>query len=90
MLYLIDRSLKEQGFAPTIYISLNSSHRSSAFPGESDAHAILRLIAAQFIDLPEGHDLSKFNFSFSEAQVFKYLDDISGGNNCSIVLLIDE
>ena len=39
------------------------------FPGESDKHAILRLIAVQFIDLPEGHDLSKYNFSFSELKL---------------------
>jgi hypothetical protein len=54
-----------------------------------DAHAILRLIAVQFIDLPEGHNLSRYNLSFSEVLVLKYLDDISGGNR-SIVLLIDE
>ena len=43
----------------------------------------------QFIDFPEGHNLSGYNLSFSEVLVLKYLDDISGGNR-SIVLLIDE
>ena len=86
ILHLLFKALKDQGFAP-IYISFNGSF--DRFPGETAAHAILRLIAVHFIDnLPAGQDPSRYDFNFSEAQVLQHLDDSSGGR--PVILLIDE
>lgn len=86
MLHVLFNQLKASDRYAPIYISFNGDFQR--FPGESDQDAILRLIAVQFINVPEDETESFYRFQFAKAQVLAHLAGTSGGRE--IVLLIDE
>jgi hypothetical protein len=86
MLHLLFNELKASGKYAPIYISFSGAFQR--FPNEFYAEAILRLIAVQFIDLPEGQRAARDRFQFNPTQVLEHKARSSNGRE--VVLLIDE
>ena len=83
ILRLLFEQLKTNGFMP-VYVNFNGGFRQ--FPGESQADAILRVIAVQLID--ESHKGSRIQCSKDELE--KYIQSAVTTTGRPFILLIDE